>query len=116
MSITKNDSASAPEGSNNNAVSSADVASRLAADATQHSAVVTAIREVIGKSQQSLDVLDLKLVSPELKDKTLIGCYKDRFGNADSIKSGSRVVVNLGTNAAGYPDAVGGRQKNYFVK
>lgn len=111
MSINKTEIASAPQGSNNNAVSSAD----LDPSDPQHGAKVTSLKEMVSTKGKAFIAATFELTSPELKGKTL-NSYADRIRGHDQLKKGSKVVVNLGLNDEGYPDIVGGKRKSYLVK
>ena len=109
MSLNKSESAASSD-ANNNALTVSD----LSPTDPQHGAKVTSFETKKGKNGD-FEIVHLELTSSELKGKTL-NAPRDRFGNSEAIEVGSKVVCNLGTNRAGYPDIVGGRLKNYLVK
>jgi hypothetical protein len=111
MSINKTEIASAPQGSNNNAVSSADIDP----SDPQHGAKVTSLTEMVSNAGKAFTAMAIELTSTELKGKTL-NSYADRIQGHDQLKTGSKIVVNLGLNNNGYPDIVGGKRKSYLVK
>lgn len=109
MSISKKAQAAAPQGSNSSNLSTAD----LDPQDPQHEAVVTQIESIVG-TKGEFEVAHFEITSPELKGKTLTS-YADRIQGSEQLKKGSKVVINLGTNNAGYPDLVGGKRKNYIL-
>jgi hypothetical protein len=111
MSINKTELASAPQGSNNNAVRSTD----LDPSDPQHGAKVTSLTEMVSNAGEAFTAIAIELTSDELKGKTL-NTYADRIEGYERLKKGSKIVVNLGLNNNGYPDIVGGKRKSYLVK